>query len=93
MLELRLLRHALALSQFRNFARAAEALDMAQPTLSRSIAALESGLGVRLFDRGRKGLEPTAFGRVLLERGEALLRARPTSVGRYSSSPGSKRGT
>jgi DNA-binding transcriptional LysR family regulator len=73
MIELRLLRHALALSQFRNFARAAEALDMAQPTLSRSIAALESGLGVRLFDRGRKSLEPTAFGRVLLERSEALL--------------------
>jgi DNA-binding transcriptional LysR family regulator len=73
MIELRLLRHALTLWQFRNFARAAEALDMAQPTLSRSIAALESGLGVRLFDRGHKGLEPTAFGRVLLERSEALL--------------------
>lgn len=73
MIELRLIRHALALGRFRNFARAAEALHLTQPTLSRSIAALEGELGVKLFDRSHKGVEPTAFGRVLLERGETLL--------------------
>jgi DNA-binding transcriptional LysR family regulator len=41
MLELRHLRHALALGRFRNYARAAEALHLTQPSLSRSIAALE----------------------------------------------------
>lgn len=73
MIELRLIRHALALGQLRNVARAADALNLTQPTLSRSIATLEDAIGVRLFDRTRKGVEPTAFGRVLLARGEALL--------------------
>ena len=73
-MELRLIRHALALGQFRNFARAAEALGLSQPSLSRSIAALEHLLGVPLFDRSHKGVVPTAFGRVMLERGEAVLR-------------------
>jgi DNA-binding transcriptional LysR family regulator len=74
MIDLKLIRDALTLGEYRNFARAADALQVAQPTLSRSIASLERKLGVRLFDRGRKGLETTAFGRVLLERGAALLR-------------------
>lgn len=74
MIETRLLRHALALGKHCNFARAAEALHITQPTLSRSIAALEDQLGVRLFDRTNKGAMPTVFGRILLERGAALLR-------------------
>ncbi|MGA8053032.1 MAG: LysR family transcriptional regulator [Burkholderiales bacterium] len=73
MIELRLVRHALALNRFRNFARAAEALHLTQPSLSRSIAALEEMVGVQLFDRGKRGVEPTAFGKLVLERGEALL--------------------
>ena len=74
MVELRLIRHALALAQHRNFARAAGALNIAQPSLSRSIAALERVLGVRLFDRSHKGVTPTPYGRVLLEQGEAVLK-------------------
>jgi DNA-binding transcriptional LysR family regulator len=73
-IELRLLRHALALGQHRNFARAAEALHLTQPSLSRSIAALEGQLGVTLFDRTRHGVVPTAFGQVVLERGDLVLR-------------------
>jgi len=73
MIENRLLRYALALGERRNFARAAEALGLTQPTLSRSIAALERHLGVRLFDRSHKGVTPTEFGRVLLERGAIVL--------------------
>ena len=73
MLELRHLRHALALGKYRNYARAAEALHLTQPSLSRSIAALEEELGVRLFDRSKNGVRPTAFGELLLQRGAALL--------------------
>ena len=72
-IELRQLRHAIALGQHRNFARAAEALNLTQPSLSRSIATLEEALGVLLFDRSHKGVTPTPFGRVLLERGEAVV--------------------
>jgi DNA-binding transcriptional LysR family regulator len=41
-IELRLIRHALAVGRHGNFARAAEALHLTQPSLSRSIATLES---------------------------------------------------
>ena len=72
-LDLRLVEHAIALAHHRSYARAAKVLHVSQPTLSRRIAGLEESLGVRLFDRGRGGVEPTPFGRVLLERGAALL--------------------
>ena len=54
-IELRLIRYALALGEHGNYARAAEALKITQPSLSRSIASLEAQLGVPLFDRGPKG--------------------------------------
>ncbi len=73
MLELRLLHQALILARHRNFARAAEALHLTQPALSRSIASLESALGERLFDRTRQGVEPTSFGRMLLARAQPLV--------------------
>ena len=72
-IELRLIRHALAVGRYGNFARAAEALHLTQPSLSRSIAALESTLGVTLFDRTTKGVTPTSCGRLLLQRGQEML--------------------
>jgi len=72
--DLRLIRLAIALGRHGNFARAAEEMNISQPSLTRGIAALERSLGAQLFDRTRKGAIPTAFGRVLLERGESMLR-------------------
>ena len=72
---LQLYRQALVLARHGNYARAADALGIAQPNLTRAIAALERSLGVRLFDRGRNGAVPTAFGRVFVERAELLLRS------------------
>lgn len=73
MLDLRLLHQAITLARFRNYARAAQALHLTQPALSRSIAGFESRLGERLFNRTQRGVEPTAFGALLLARGQALL--------------------
>ena len=73
MLDLRLLHQALTLARHRNFARAAEALHMTQPALSRSIAGLEATLGEKLFNRTRQGAEPTSFGQMLLARAKILL--------------------
>lgn len=72
-LDLHLIRHALALAKHRNFGRAAQALHVSQPTISRNIAALERSVGAQLFDRTHSGVEPTAFGRLVLERGSELL--------------------
>lgn len=58
-----------------HFRKAAEALAIAQPALSRAIAQLEAALGADLLVRTRHGAELTAAGRVLLERAEPLLRA------------------
>ncbi len=53
--------------------KAAERLNTSQPNISRSIAELEHALGVRLLDRHRQGIEPTEFGRALLDCGVAVF--------------------
>jgi DNA-binding transcriptional LysR family regulator len=72
-LDLKLVHYARTLAVHRNFARAAEALDISQPALSRSISRLEAGLGVQLFNRTAQGVEPTGFGERYLARGGELL--------------------
>ncbi|MCX7167486.1 MAG: LysR family transcriptional regulator [Rhodocyclales bacterium] len=72
MFDMRRLRHALALAEHRNFARAATALHITQPALSRSIQSLEDALGVRLFDRSPRDVEPTAFGELVLRHARGL---------------------
>src|SRR5882757_8644664 len=53
--------------------KAAERLNSTQPAISRSIAELEHALGVRLLDRHRQGVEPTEYGRALLDCGVAVF--------------------
>jgi len=57
-----------------HFRKAAEALAIAQPALSRAVAQLEGSLGANLLNRTRRGVEVTPAGRLLLERIEPLLR-------------------
>jgi DNA-binding transcriptional LysR family regulator len=72
-IELRQLRHLLALDRFRNFARAAEAIGLTQPALTRSIQTLEDGVGTRLFDRDHSRVEPTLAGAMLIREAQAVL--------------------
>ena len=57
-----------------HFRKAADALAVAQPALSRQIAQLEAELGVALFIRSRRRVELTPAGRLLAERVEPVLR-------------------
>jgi DNA-binding transcriptional LysR family regulator len=56
-----------------HFRKAAEALSIAQPALSRQIAQLEAALGVRLFARSSRRVELTPAGAALVERIEPVL--------------------
>lgn len=53
--------------------KAALMLNTTQPNVSRSIAELEHAFGVSLLDRHRRGIEPTACGRALLDCGTAVF--------------------
>ena len=73
------LRYVVALAETRNFARAAEACYVSQPTLSTQIRKLEDELGLALFERTNKRVMPTSAGsgliaqaRVVLEEAEKL---------------------
>ncbi|WP_044870637.1 LysR family transcriptional regulator [Pseudomonas sp. LFM046] len=71
--DLRQLRHFVALAEHGHFARAAEAVNLSQPALSRSIQALEASLGCALLDRGPRQVNLTAHGRLVLEHARRLL--------------------
>jgi len=72
-IDLRQCRHVLALDQHRSFARAADALGLTQPALTRSLQLLEKSIGARLFDRDRTRVEPTPVGERLIERARLLV--------------------
>jgi DNA-binding transcriptional LysR family regulator len=72
-IDLRQCRHAIALAQHRNFDRAARALGLSQPALSRSIQMLEREVGVKLFNRRPQGVEPSDLGRIFLVKAQAVV--------------------
>ena len=71
---LRHLRYFTALARERHFARAAAACNISQPTLSGALASLEAELGTRLVVRGRRFLDLTPEGRLVLDGALQLLR-------------------
>ena len=79
-LDLRLVRYFTAVADHRHFGRAAAALHIAQPSLSRQIRSLEQQLGARLLDRTPQGTQLTEAGEVFLPRARALLRTAAQAV-------------
>jgi DNA-binding transcriptional LysR family regulator len=69
------LEYFLAATEHRSFSAAAQALHMAQPSLSDQIRRLEAELGSPLFVRARRGLTLTEAGRLLLPQAERTLAA------------------
>jgi LysR family transcriptional regulator, hydrogen peroxide-inducible genes activator len=67
------LRYIAAVSALRHFGRAAEACHVSQPTLSSQIRKLEEELGVALFERTNKRVEPTPAGERILEHANRVL--------------------
>jgi DNA-binding transcriptional LysR family regulator len=63
----------MAVVQAGSMNKAAGLLNTTQPAVSKSIAALERAVGVRLLDRNAQGVEPTDYGRALLDGGTAVF--------------------
>ena len=74
MIELRYIRHLLAVASHKTVQDAADALNLTQPALTKSIARLEAELDAKLFDRRGRKLVLTELGQRLVARGEGLLR-------------------
>jgi DNA-binding transcriptional LysR family regulator len=72
-MELRDIRHFLAVAQEGHIGRAALRLHLSQPPLTRHIQALEEKIGTPLFVRTPKGVTLTEAGQVLLEEASNLL--------------------
>ncbi|GAA1953511.1 LysR family transcriptional regulator [Microbacterium deminutum] len=72
-MEIRHLRHFLAVAETLNFSRAAEALRMSAPPLSRSIQQLEIEIGDALFVRGTRKVELTPLGHSLVPHASRIL--------------------
>lgn len=69
---IRMLRHFIAASQFRNLHRAAESQSITQSAITKSIQQLEEGLGVQLFERSTKGVSLTSYGHALQVRAKKV---------------------
>jgi DNA-binding transcriptional LysR family regulator len=72
-LKLRDLRLLEAVVRWKNIAKAAAQLNLTPPAVSKALSELEHTLGVRLLDRNRQGIEPTAHGHVLLRHAAAIF--------------------
>jgi DNA-binding transcriptional LysR family regulator len=70
-LKLRDMHILLAVVQHGSMAKAAAALAISQPAVSKAISDLEHTVGLRLLDRTRQGIEATTYGRALVKHGTA----------------------
>ena len=72
-MELRVLRYFLAVAREENISAAAESLHITQPTLSKQLMDLESELGVKLFERGKRKITLTEAGVYLRQRAREIV--------------------
>lgn len=72
-MNLQQLRYIIAVNRFRNFAKAADACNVTQPTLSAMIVKLEEELDLRIFERTNKSVTPSNAGLKIIRQAESVL--------------------
>ncbi|WP_175834838.1 pca operon transcription factor PcaQ [Burkholderia anthina] len=83
----------LAVAQLGGVQKAAESLSITQPAVSKTIAELESILGVKLFERGRHGAQPTREAQLFMPHANACVLALRQGVGLLSREGGAAAAT
>jgi LysR family transcriptional regulator of gallate degradation len=73
-MDIRTIEMVLGIARCGSISAAAAELGFAQSTLSKALLRLETRLGVKLFQRRRRGVEPTVYGNVLLAHGNIIHR-------------------
>jgi len=72
-MDLKQLAYFVRVAELGSFTKASQALDVAQPALSRQVRLLEVELRQNLLIRNGRGATPTEAGRLLLEHGRGIL--------------------
>lgn len=80
-------------AELQHFTRAAEALAVSQPALSRAVGRLEDELGIRLFEREGRSVRLNRYGKVFLKRAERILQEVEDSRHEMADLAGTERGT
>lgn len=91
-LDTRLMRYLLAVADAGSLTHAAEALGVAQPALSQALKRLEEDLGVRLFERSRRGAVMTDAGRAIIDDVRASLALAESATRRARDIAGGRAG-
>ncbi|MDW3211272.1 MAG: LysR substrate-binding domain-containing protein [Reichenbachiella sp.] len=66
--------YIVALDEYRHYVSAAEHCYVSQPNLTMQVKKLEEEIGVRIFDRDKKPLQPTKIGKEIILRARQILR-------------------
>jgi DNA-binding transcriptional LysR family regulator len=91
-MESRQLRYFLSVYDAGTFGGAGDALGLSQQAISKSIAALEERLGVRLFDRDGRRVRPTAYAELLLPHARTIAAEGARFKAELSDMLGGRRG-
>ncbi len=92
-MELHQLRYAESVGRHLHFTRAAEELNVAQPSVSQQIRKLEAELGVPLFHRMKRRVALTEAGALFLPRARAMLQLLDEARAEVHELSGMRRGT
>ena len=72
-MNLQQIKYIIAVDNCKNFARAADKCFVTQPTLSMMIKKLETELGIKIFDRGKKPVLTTKIGSRIVAQAKKIL--------------------
>ncbi len=91
-LDCRQLKIFLAVWEQKNISKAAQRLNLSQPTVSAHLKTLEEQLGVRLFDRTSRTVEPTVAAKVLYPHARRIIRLNRTALDELAAFVGNSLG-